>query len=66
MRKKSTSKSSPRVVRSLHLPPAADRQITQAARLSGESVVAFIRAAAVSRAATVLSSENTPPQSAAA
>lgn len=47
-----------RVVRSVPLPVALDRQIAKAARLTDESVVGFIRTAAEARAVAALGVES--------
>jgi uncharacterized protein (DUF1778 family) len=43
-----------RVVQSLHMNPDEHADVTAAARLSGESIAQFIRAAAADRAASLL------------
>jgi uncharacterized protein (DUF1778 family) len=54
-----------RVVQSLHMAPDEHAAVTSAARLSGESIAQFIRAAAADRAASVLPTDRSTEDTAA-
>jgi uncharacterized protein (DUF1778 family) len=54
-----------RVVQSLHMAPDEHADVTAAARLSGESIAQFIRAAAADRAASLLPTDRSPEDTAA-
>jgi uncharacterized protein (DUF1778 family) len=54
-----------RVVQSLHMAPNEHADVTAAARLSGESIAQFIRAAAADRAASLLPTDRSTEDTAA-
>lgn len=54
-----------RVVQSLHMAPDEHADVTAAARLSGESIAQFIRAAAADRAASLLPTDRSTEDTAA-
>jgi uncharacterized protein (DUF1778 family) len=54
-----------RVVQSLHMNPDEHADVTAAARLSGESIAQFIRAAAADRAASLLPTDRSTEDTAA-
>jgi uncharacterized protein (DUF1778 family) len=53
------------VVQSLHMAPNEHADVTAAARLSGESIAQFIRAAAADRAASLLPTDRSTEDTAA-
>jgi uncharacterized protein (DUF1778 family) len=54
-----------RVVQSLHMAPDEHADVSAAARLSGESIAQFIRAAAANRAASLLPTDRSTEDTAA-